>query len=53
MTEETLLEIEGMLDDIKSHRDVRPDSVTRALSMLIREVRRLKEKLGKEADCDE
>lgn len=53
MTEETLLEIEGMVDDIKSHRDVRPDSVTRAVTMLVREVRRLKETVGREADDEE
>ena len=50
MTEETLLEIEGLIDDIKSRRDVRPDSVTRAMSILVGEVRRLKERAGKEAD---
>ena len=50
MTEETLLEIEGLIDDIKSRRDVRPDSVTRAMTMLVGEVRRLKERAGKEAD---
>ena len=53
LTEETLLEIEGMIDDIKSRRDVRPDSVVRGLNLLVGEVRRLKERAVKDADVEE
>lgn len=52
LTEETLLEIEGMIDDIKSLRDVRPDSVIRALDLLVKEVRRVRE-TGPEADANQ
>lgn len=53
ITEETLIAIDDMVEDIKSRRDVRPESVTRALTLLTAEVRRLKERLSKEADVEE
>ncbi len=43
LSEETLLEIDDMLDDIQSLRDVGPDSVTRAIKVLLAEVRRLRD----------
>lgn len=43
LSEETLIEIDDMLDDIQSLRDVSPDSVTRAIKVLLQEVRRQRE----------
>lgn len=43
LSEATLIEIDDMLDDISSHRDVSGESVTRAVKVLLAEVRRLRD----------
>lgn len=48
LSEETLQEIDDMLDDIGSHRDVSAESVTRAVKVLLQEVRRQREELRDE-----
>lgn len=43
ISEETLYQIDDMLGDIADGRDVSPDSVTRAIRVLLGEVRRKRE----------